>query len=193
MKIIYQGKTKTNKDITVRYPEMNDLNELLDYINTLSDEKTFIRYQGEHETLDSEKAYLEKRLKDIEDKKSVNLLVTCDNKIIGISDINMHDKTERHIGLFGISISKEFRGEGIGTLLMDLVLKEAEKELNGLEIIILEVFSSNSIARKIYLKMGFIEYGILPEGIFRDNSFEDTILMYKNMSKRSSKLQTKKN
>jgi RimJ/RimL family protein N-acetyltransferase len=181
MNIIYQGKTKRDKNITVRYPEMGDLEQLLGYINTLSDEKTFIRYQGEHETLESEKTYLEKRLNDIENKKAVHLLVFHDGKIVGASDIGMHDKTEKHIGLLGISIAKDFRGEGIGTLLMDLVLKEAKRELIDLKIVVLDVYSTNNIARKLYSKIGFKEYGVLPDGVSRNNTFEDTFLMYKNI------------
>ena len=64
MKIIYQDKTKTGKEILIRYPETGDLEEMLNFINELSDERTFIRYQGEHETLESEKKYLESRLEE---------------------------------------------------------------------------------------------------------------------------------
>jgi len=181
MKIVYQGKTKTGKEITIRYPEVGDLEQLLKYINTLSDERTFIRYQGEHETLESEKKYLKKKLDEIKNKKTVHLLVVHNGKIVGASDINMRDKTEKHIGLFGIAMAKDFRGEGIGKLLMDLVLKEAKKELEGFKIAVLEVYSTNNIATKLYSKMGFIEYGILPNGVSRNNTFEDAILMYKNV------------
>jgi putative acetyltransferase len=181
MKIIFQGKTKTGKEIIVRYPEISDLEQLLNYINTVSDERIFIRYQGEHETLESEKKYLDKKLDEIKNKKSVNLLAVSNGQIVGVSDVKMFDKTEKHIGLFGITIAKDFRGEGIGSLLMDLVLKEAEKELVGLKIITLEVYSTNEIAKKLYSKMGFKEYGFLPGGVSRNNTFEDAVMMYKNI------------
>jgi len=69
MKIVYQGKTRTGKEIIIRYPENSDVGEMLNFINKLSDEKTFITYQGEHETLESEKKYLEEVLKNIKNKK----------------------------------------------------------------------------------------------------------------------------
>jgi len=179
--IIYQGKTKTGKKIVVRYPEMGDLEEMLVFINNLSDEKTFVRYQGEHETVESEKKYLEGRLEAIKDKKAVHLLVFCKNKLIGASDIHMMDKTEKHIGVLGISIAKNFRGEGVGKILMNLVEEEAKKKLPDLKMITLGVNSPNTVARDMYKKIGFVEYGILPNGIIRGEKFENAVLMYKNI------------
>jgi len=45
----------------------------------------------------------------------------------------------------------------------------------------LEVYGTNKVAQSLYQKMNFVEYGRLPSGIVRNNSFEDTILMYKNV------------
>lgn len=181
MEIVYQGKTKKGREIIIRYPEAGDLEELLRFINKLSLEKTFIRNQGEQETLESESKWLEERLKQIENKKTVHLLVFNDNKLIGATEIHMMDKTEKHIGIFGISVAKDFRGEGLGKLLMELILKEAKEKLPDIKIVTLGVYSTNDIARSLYKKMGFIEYGMLPEGIARSGKFEDEFLMYKNI------------
>lgn len=181
MNTVFQGKTRTGKEIILRYPEMGDLETLLQFINDLSDEHTFIRYQGEHETLESEKKFLENRLKQIEDKKSVHLLAFCNDTLVGASEIHMLDKTEKHVGVFGISIVKSFRGEGIGKILMENVISEAAKQMPELKIITLEVYSTNTTAKELYKKMGFVEYGLLPEGISRGNNFEDAVLMYKNI------------
>lgn len=182
MKIIYEGKTKTGKDIIVRYPDISDLENLLNFINTISDERTFITYQGEHETLESEGKWLRGLLERIENKKSTHLLVYCGSELVGQCGIELKSKTSKHIGVLGITIAKNFRGEGIGKLIFDLTLKEAIKALPDLKIITLEVYSTNEIARELYKKMGFVEYGILPGGVSRNNTFEDAILMYKNVS-----------
>jgi len=154
MNIAYQGKTKTGKEIIVRYPEMADLEKMLDFINDLSDEKTFVRYQGEHETVDSEKKYLEGRLEAIKSGETVHLLVFCDGKLVGASDVHMMDKTEKHIGMLGISVSKNFRGEGIGKILMNLIEEEAKKKLSNLKMITLGVYFTNTIARDCTKKWG---------------------------------------
>lgn len=181
MKIIYQGKTKTGKEIIVRYPEINDLDEMLKYINELSEEKTFVRFQGEEITFEDEAKYLKSQLQKIKNKKTVQLLVFNNKKLIGISGVDMRDKTEKHVGILGISIAKDFRGEGLGKLLMELILREAQKELPDLKIVTLEVYSTNDIAQKMYQNFGFIKYGILPNGITRGGKFEDAILMYKKI------------
>lgn len=181
MRIVYQGKIKTGKEIIVRYPQIGDEKEMWRYINELSMEKTFVRFQGEEITLKDEIKYLKDQLKLIEQKNSVRLLVFFDSKLIGITEINMRDKTEKHVGILGISVAKDFRGEGLGKLLMELILKEAEKEMSDLKIVTLEVYSTNDIAKKMYEKFGFERYGLLPEGITRGGKFEDAILMYKNI------------
>lgn len=182
MNIVFQGKTKKGREIVVRYPEIGDVEKMLQFINEASKERTFISYQGEVETLKSETKYLKEKLKAIKDKKSVQLLAFCNNELVGEGEIHMMDKVEKHIGIFGITIRKGFRGEGMGKLLMDLVLKEAEGKIQDIRIVTLDVYSTNSIARDLYKKMGFTEYGMLPEGIGRLGKFEDSVLMYKKLS-----------
>jgi ribosomal protein S18 acetylase RimI-like enzyme len=181
MKIVYQGKTKTGKEIIIRYPEIGDELKLWEYINKLSKEKTFVRLQGEEVSKEDEAKYLNNLLLKIKEHQCVHLLVFCGDELISASGIEMRDKTEKHLGIFGIAILNGFRGEGLGKLLMDLILKEAEKEISDLKIVTLEVYSTNSIAQSLYQKMGFVQYGLLPKGISRAGTFEDAILMYKNI------------
>lgn len=93
----------------------------------------------------------------------------------------MKDKTESHEGVFGLSVASEFRGEGIGSLVMKLTLEEALKNMLELKIITLGVFSNNSLAMDIYKKFGFIEYGRLPKGVLHRGQYVDHIYMYKNV------------
>ena len=182
MKIIYQGKTKNGLDIIIRYPQLGDEQEMCRYINDLSKEKTFVRFQGEEILFKDEINYLKSQLGKIEAKKAITLLVFTGNKLIAISDINMLDKTEKHLGLFAISVAKDFRGEGIGKLLIESVLKEAEKEISDLKIVTLDIYQGNLIAQNLYKESGFIKYGMLPNGVIRNNILEDRILMYKNVN-----------
>ncbi len=94
MKIVFQGKTKKGKKIIVRYPNASDVEEMLRFINKLSNEKTFIRYQGEQETLESETKYLTSRLEAIKTKKSVTFLAFYNDRLIGSTDIkrNLYKK-----------------------------------------------------------------------------------------------------
>lgn len=178
-KIVFKGESEKGKEIIIRYPKKDDVQAMCEYINTLSKERTFIRYQGEEVSLEEETKYLNSQLEKIFQNRAVLLLVFCEGKLIGISGIEMKDRIEKHIGVFGISIAKQFRGEGIGSKLMELVIDEAKKNLTGLEIITLGVFSNNSLAKEMYKKFGFVEYGSLPKGVKLENGYADHVFMYK--------------
>ena len=182
-KIIYQGKTKKGLPITVRYLSKDDIQKMWKLINALSQERTFITYQGEKITLIEEAKYLKSKLEKIAEKKCIQLMAFSDNKLLGTANIDMKDKVARHIGNFGIIIAKKYRGQGIGKLLMKLALDEAVKNIPDLEIVVLQVFANNSLAHKMYKKFGFVDYGRLPNGIKLEEGYRDDIFMFKNVKK----------
>jgi len=180
-KIVFEGLSKNGNKIVICYPMKDDAQVCCDYINALSKEKTFIRFQGEQVNLEYESKYLNTQLEKIIKKQGVTLLAFCSDKLIGHSSVDMKDKTEGHEGVFGISIAKEYRGEGIGKKFMQLVLEEAEKNIPQLRIITLGVFGDNPLAKSIYEKFGFKEYGRLPKGSLHKEKYVDHILMYRNV------------
>lgn len=180
-KIVFEGKTSKGHEFIIRYPTKGDASAMLDYINELSKEQTFIRFQGEQLTLEHETRFLNDQLKRIEDKRTVQLHVFSNNKLIGISGIDLKDKVEHHEGVFGISLKKEFRGEGIGKILMQQILDEAIKNMPQLRIITMGVFEYNPVAMTMYKNFGFKEFGRLPKGIFYKGKYIDHIYLYKNV------------
>ena len=180
-KIVYQGKSKKAKDIVIRHLQKEDLHDLVDYMNMISREQTYIRFQGEQLNLEEEKKYIDDFLRKMEKNEAIKLLVLHGKKIVGIADISLQDKTSNHVGTFGITVVRDFRGEGIGKLLMNLVIEEAKKEMPKLKIIQLGVFGNNGIACSMYEKLGFTRFGVLPKGVKYKGQFVDHIYMYKNM------------
>lgn len=180
-KIVFRGTTKKGNSIIVRYPKKSDVKAMWAYINKLSKEQTFILFQREEIAFKDEEEYLGKMLEKIEKKKAVQLLVFSDNKLVGISEINMRDRAIAHEGVFGISVLEKYRGEGIGKKLMEQVLKEAKKSLPQLRIVTLGVFENNLSALKMYEKFSFREFGKLPEGILHKGKYIDHIYMYKKV------------
>lgn len=180
-KIVFQGKTKTGKEIIIRYPNETDVLSMQKYINEISKERTYISFQGEQLSFDEENDYLIKQLKKIQDKKSVQLLVFYHDDLIAMSDVNLDQKNHSHIGIFGISLKKEFRGEGVGKILMKKVIGEAKKDIRNLKIICLGCFASNTKACEMYRSFGFKEYGFLPGGVMYQGREGDYIEMYKKM------------
>lgn len=180
-KIVYKGKTKKGNEIIIRYPQKDDAQAMCDYINALSKEQTFIRFQGEEVSLESEGKYLKEQLEKIAKNQAVQLLVFSAGKLIGISEINMKDKVEGSEGVLGISLLEEYRGEGAGKKLMELVVKEAEENIPQLRIVTLGVFDNNPVARDLYGKLGFKDYGRLPGGVLYKGEYVDHIYMYKQV------------
>lgn len=177
-KIIFRGKTPDGVPYLIRYPKRTDLSEMWRYINMLSKEKTYISFQGEEISLKVERGFLNNAIRKIRAGLAILLLIESSKRIVGISDVYMQPRTASHIGVFGISIAKEFRGKGVGKKLMGLVIKESEKNLKNLRIIQLECFANNPIAPQMYKSFGFKEYGKLPNGMSYKDGYVDDILMY---------------
>jgi RimJ/RimL family protein N-acetyltransferase len=181
-KIVFEGLSRQGKSILIRYIQKNDTEALCHYMNTLSEERTFVRFQGEQLTLEEETAYINGQLQRIENNQTVHLVAFCEGTLVGVAGLDMKGMAEKHVGEFGISIAKTYRGKGIGSLLMETVLKEAEANIPQLRIIMLEVFSDNTLAIAMYKKLGFVEYGRLPKGVLHNNDYVDTVYMYRKVS-----------
>lgn len=181
MKIVYKGLTKLGQKLVIRYPRAEDLLQVWRYFNKISAEKTFITFQGEKVKKKDEASWLDNNLKLIRQKKCVVLFVFVDGKLSGITDITSKARVSKHIGSFGITLSSEIRGQGIGKLFMNLVISESKKHIKELKIITLECFANNEIALNLYRSLGFIEYGRLPKGLNYRGSLVDEVLMSKTI------------
>ncbi|MHC3449062.1 N-acetyltransferase family protein, partial [Pediococcus pentosaceus] len=76
---------------------------------------------------------------------------------------------------FGISVLKEFSGQGIGSMLLAEIINYA-KSIN-LEILELEVRTDNIPAIHLYKKFGFKEYGLYEKFFKIDHKYYDGTLM----------------
>ncbi len=181
MKNINKFITKSNKEISFRYPVIDDVQQLKDFINKISAEQSFLLLQGFQNTLESETKWLQDKLNKIDKNKCVYICGFYENKLVACSEITLHSDAKAHVGNFGISVAIEFRGLGLGQKIMELTIEESIKKLPDLKIIDLEVFDKNIIGKNLYKKLGFIEYGRLPEGLKRKGEYEDAVLMYKKV------------
>lgn len=173
--------SNSGKKITVRFPTLADIQAIWEYINMLSKERTYITYQGEEIPFIEEEKFVKEAIEKIEKNKNVTLLGFDDTKLIGMVDINMQPRIDRHIGVFGITLHKDYRSDDIGKQLMNMCIDLAKERIEELEIITLGVFGSNGKACKLYEKMGFVTYGVLPKGVKLEHSYVDHIYMYKRV------------
>ncbi len=180
VKIIHEGRVAEVGLLSIRYPTLDDASLMTHYINELSNENTFITFQGEQMTLEAEKNFLQSQVEKIKNKTSCMLLAFANDQLVGIASVQSKDKIAAHVGILGISISKEYRGKGVGKTLFRVLVEEAQK-IKNLKVITLEVFAINTKAINLYESFGFQEYGKLPQGVQYKGEFIDEILMYKNV------------
>ena len=177
--VVFEGKTAKGLDILLRYPRKGDAPALLDFINTLSREQTYLLFQGEQQTLEDEERYLDGRLTAIANGTGVQLLAYSNGILAGNTEIDLGWGTNRHVGSLGIAVAQRFREQGVGELLLNAIINEAITHLPELKIIMLEVFGNNTTAINLYTKVGFVEYGRLPGGRLHRGQYVDNVYMYK--------------
>jgi len=79
-----------------------------------------------------------------------------------------------HRAQLGVSVSRDYRGRGVGTALLEETLRKCRGKF---EIIELSVLTTNHVARKLYAKFGFKNYGTRPRSIKRGDAYIDEELL----------------
>ena len=92
----------------------------------------------------------------------------------------LHHKTM----LGGMYIVPDYRGRGIGRVLLEDTIAFA-KTLANVELITLAVTVGNDAARKLYIRSGFIPFGIEPRYIRVDQTYYDIEWMIFDLAKRA--------
>ena len=80
-----------------------------------------------------------------------------------------------HVGTLAIGLLAEYRGRGIGRPLLAATIADARRY--GLERIELDVFASNTRARRLYEALGFEAAGLRRRHAKLGEGYEDCILM----------------
>ena len=98
------------------------------------------------------------------------------DRVIGWCDI-IPRKQEffAHVGILGMGVIKEFRGQGIGEKLLETTLADAQTK--GIEKVELEVYASNIPAQNLYRKFGFEVEGVKKKSKKSQGEYEDVIIM----------------
>jgi ribosomal protein S18 acetylase RimI-like enzyme len=111
---------------------------------------------------------------------SVLLVAEKAGKIIGWAGLQGGKRIRtRHTALLHITVARRWRGRGIGTALMEVLLAWAAKNPT-VEKVKLAVVASNHRALKLYHKLGFQQEGFQPREYKKaDGTYLDNLLMYR--------------
>lgn len=153
--------------------------------------KLRVQIDGETENLDREAGEVFLTPEDFEKliyedsiaEKNLFLISEVDGKIVGFTRCE-GNKLRRfmHKAEFGICISKEYWGYGIGKVLLENILEWADSA--GIKKISLNVVETNINAIKLYKSYGFKEEGLLiKDRIHKDGNYYNTVIMGRLLNK----------
>ena len=167
---------KDSREVVLRTPKWEDLDDFLALINSLVDEKAEIA-RTEKVSREEEIDWLSKVLSRLEKDETFYLVAEVSGKVVAVSEIGRRSGYEKHVGVIGIAIRNEFRDLGIGTEMMKtLVMQAQEMDLN---VLTLTAFASNKRAIRVYEKAGFLQTGRVPKKHFKEGKYIDEIIMTK--------------
>jgi len=177
MHLIIEPKTFTAKDgrkVTLRTVKWEDLNDLLDFINSLVEEDADI-VRTEKVSRNEEADWLGGLLARIEKDELIDCAAEVEGRVVAHAEVGKRTGLMSHVGDFGIAIRQGYRGIGIGTMIMQMLIEESRRA--GLKILVLDVFGTNKTAKALYSKMGFKETGKIPKAIYKKGTYIDLIRM----------------
>lgn len=128
---------KDGREVTLRTPRWEDLDDMLDFINSLVEEEAPIAKDSKV-TREGEVDWLANCIAGLEKGSLVVIVAEVDGGMVGQVFLSPRLGRLKHVGALGISVKKGYRNIGIGYEL----LREAEPHAEnlGIKIIYLEVF-----------------------------------------------------
>ena len=144
--------TPSGHHVTIRQAVGKDAERIIDLINNVGSEKKYIVIEQFSHSIEWEKKYID----NLDPRNIVYLVALVKRQIAGIISVERetYPKT-MHTGTLGMIVSREYRREGIGSKLIEMVLKWSKSR--HIEKVNLQCFSTNLPAIALYKKFGFYE------------------------------------
>ena len=170
-------RLKSGQEVVVRSATSEDASTIMEMVSGVFRSSPYLLTEPDefNVTLDQEKSWVDGFLKS---PNSVLLLAESQNQVVGILDFQGgHRRRIAHSGTIGISVRAEYRGQGVGSLLMSALIDWAKGTAN-VERLDLLVFADNAHAIALYKKMGFQEEGRKRRAIrLSDGRYLDELMM----------------
>jgi RimJ/RimL family protein N-acetyltransferase len=167
----------SGREVTFREALPADAQALLDFVQVMSPELNIGK--GEFWVKSTEEE--EKEISLFRECENSIFLVACspDREIIATLTLASRDlrlgqgrEAEKHVAHVGLSVSKSFRHEGIGSELLKEALRWAFKG-GVLKRVEISSYSTNTKGRALYKSLGFKEEGIKRRAIRRGEEWVD--------------------
>jgi ribosomal protein S18 acetylase RimI-like enzyme len=100
-----------------------------------------------------------------------------DGELIGAIGCDRDTRAKvRHLAqVVGTMVRPAWRGRGVAHALLTALVERASAA--GIEVLTLSVTAGNATAERLYVRMGFVRYGLLPDAIRESGRSHDKALM----------------
>lgn len=165
-----------NEKVIIRKANTSDAKALIKYLNIIGGESDFLTFgMGQFgRSVEQEEDFIENAL----GKENVLFIIAeVNGKVVGNLNFSggLRQRTV-HVGQFGVSILKEYWGNGIGEELIKYLISWS-KSSGIIRKINLRVRIDNTRGIKLYKKLGFLEEGIAKRDFLINDEFYDSLLM----------------
>jgi len=164
------------KKIIIRKAVKSDAKELIEYLNIIGGESDFLTFgTGQFEkTVEQEEEFI---INGSYKKNALFIIAEVNGRIVGNLNFSggPRERTS-HIGEFGVSVLKEYWGNGIGEELIKYLINWSKgsgiiRKLN------LKVRTDNTRGISLYKKLGFSEEGLIKREFLINGEFYDSYVM----------------
>jgi ribosomal protein S18 acetylase RimI-like enzyme len=168
------------RPMTLRAARWEDLDAMVGFANGLVEEQRkdpgFGTLIDGPVTTEQEARWLANKLVAIEGGKEVSVVAKVDGLLAANSEVvrGTMASTAKH-GVVAISVSKDYRGIGIGTQMVECLVDMSRKA--GMKTLGLHVLSTNPKAFVLYEKLGFKKTGVVEKKIRRGGKSIDLLIM----------------
>jgi RimJ/RimL family protein N-acetyltransferase len=174
-----QQRLKTGDSVIVRSPVPSDAVALLENVRSVLAEGEFVVTCPDEFTLteDEERDWIRQYA---EAPGKVAVVAEASHQIVGVlSAESFQRKRLAHRATVHISVKKEWRERGIGSVLLQAVVDWAVTH-PFIEQLVLSVFATNVRAIGLYRKFGFVKEGRQPQEVkLGPGQYVDNILMHR--------------
>ena len=178
-KILHRFKARDGKEVVLRTPKWEDLDDLVELINSLVEMRADIVM--DHKTTREEEAdWLAGKLAILEKNQGIDIVAEVGGKVVANCFLEKKKGISSHAGEIGIIVRNDYQNIGIGTEMLETMTKQAKRI--ELKMLYLGVFSTNKKAYHVYEKVGFRETGRRPRIFYRNGKYIDDILMAKEIA-----------
>lgn len=165
-----------NEKVIIRKSNKSDAKALIQYLSVIGGESDYLTFGAGQFTLtvEQEEKYIENTLNM---NNALGLVAVVNEKVVGNLNFTGGPRQRiAHVGEFGVSVLKEYWGNGIGEELIKYLI-DWSKESEVIRKINLRTRSDNTRGINLYKKLGFMEEGVITRDFLINGEFYDSLAM----------------